>query len=52
VDSVSSAVGEVAGVNDVKVDLESKQVEVEGHGLELAPVAEAIRDAGYEPEQP
>jgi copper chaperone len=52
VDSVSSAVGEVSGVNDVNVDLESKRVEVVGDGLELAPVAEAIRDAGYEPEQP
>lgn len=50
--SVSNAVREVAGVRDVKVDLDAKRVEVEGDGLELAPVAEAVREAGYEPEQP
>lgn len=50
--SVSDAVGRVEGVSDVSVDLEAKRVDVEGEGLELAPVAQAIRDAGYEPEQP
>ena len=51
VQAVSDAVGKVAGVSDVKVDLDAKRVEVEGEGVELAPVAEAIREAGYEPEQ-
>ena len=50
--SVSDAVRQVEGVADVSVDLEAKRVDVEGEGLELAPVAQAIRDAGYEPEQP
>lgn len=49
--SVSTAVGEVAGVEDVKVDLATKQVEVEGNGLKPDSVAQAIREAGYEPEQ-
>lgn len=49
--SVSDAVRQVEGVADVSVDLEAKRVDVEGEGLELAPVAQAISDAGYEPEQ-
>jgi copper ion binding protein len=51
VTSVSNAVGEVAGVSGVNVDLDAKRVEVEGDGLELGAVAQAIRNAGYEPEQ-
>ncbi len=51
VQAVSDAVGQVAGVSDVKVGLDTKRVEVEGEGVELAPVTEAIREAGYEPEQ-
>lgn len=51
VEAVSDAVGQVAGVSDVKVDLDTKRVEVEGEGVELVPVTEAIREAGYEPEQ-
>lgn len=50
--SVSDAVREVEGVADVSVDLGAKRVDVEGEGLELDPVAQAIREAGYEPEQP
>jgi len=50
--SISNAVGGVAGVRDVNIDLDAKRVEVEGDGLDPAPVAQAIRDAGYEPEQP
>lgn len=50
--SVSDAVRRVEGVFDVSVDLEAKRVDVEGEGLELAAVAQAIREAGYEPEQP
>ena len=51
VSSVLNAVGEVTGVDDVRVDLEGKQVVVEGEGFDLASVAQAIRDAGYEPEE-
>ena len=51
VQAVSDAVSQVAKVSDVKVDLDTKRVEVEGEGVELAPVTEAIREAGYEPEQ-
>ncbi|HEX5983539.1 MAG TPA: copper ion binding protein [Solirubrobacterales bacterium] len=51
VQAVSDAVGKVAGVSDVKVDLDAKRVEVEGEGVEAAQVTEAIREAGYEPEQ-
>lgn len=51
VQAVSDAVGQVAGVSDVKVDLDAKRVEVEGEGVEPALVTEAIREAGYEPEQ-
>ncbi|HEV2791083.1 MAG TPA: heavy-metal-associated domain-containing protein [Solirubrobacterales bacterium] len=48
--SVSGALERVPGVGDVKVDLERKLVEVEGDGLEMVPVEQAIREAGYEPE--
>lgn len=50
--AVSTAVGEVAGVSDVDVDLDTKRVEVEGEGLEVAAISKAIQGAGYEPEQP
>jgi copper chaperone CopZ len=49
--SVSEAVGAVTGVADVRVDLESKLVEVAGEGLEPTAVAAAVREAGYEPEE-
>ena len=49
--SVTSAVEELEGVGGVDVDLESKQVQVVGQGLDGAAIAEAIRGAGYEPEQ-
>jgi len=52
VSAVSTAVGEVAGVSNVDVDLATKRVEVEGEGLEASVIAEAIRGSGYEPEQP
>jgi len=51
VSAVSTAVGEVAGVSDVAVDLDTKRVEVEGDGVDVATISEAIRGAGYEPEQ-
>jgi copper chaperone len=49
--AVSAAVGGVAGVGDVQVDLESKRVEVAGEGLEPSAIAAAVREAGYEPER-
>jgi len=51
VSSVSDAVRGLPGVTDVDVDLESKLVEVDGDGVDVAPVEQAIRDAGYEPER-
>jgi copper chaperone len=51
VSSVSDAVRGLPGVADVNVDLESKLVEVDGDGVDVVPVEQAIRDAGYEPEQ-
>ncbi|HYJ22135.1 MAG TPA: heavy-metal-associated domain-containing protein [Solirubrobacterales bacterium] len=51
VTAVSDALGEVTGVDEVRVDLEGKEVVVEGEGLDPAPLARAIRDAGYEPEE-
>jgi copper ion binding protein len=51
VSSVSGAVGEVNGVSDVRVDLESKKVGVIGENLVAGAIAEAIREAGYQPEQ-
>jgi copper ion binding protein len=51
VSSVSNAVGEVNGVSEVRVDLEGKKVDVIGENLEAGAIAEAIREAGYEPEQ-
>ena len=50
--TVSNAVGQVEGVTEVKVDLADKRVHVDGQELELAPIVEAIREAGYEAEQP
>lgn len=50
VSSISNALERVPGVSDVQVDLEGKLVEVEGDGLDMVPVEQAIREAGYEPE--
>jgi copper chaperone len=49
--SISEAVKAVPGVGDVRVDLDGKLVEVEGDGLDMAPVEQAVREAGYEPER-
>ncbi|HEX2264664.1 MAG TPA: heavy-metal-associated domain-containing protein [Solirubrobacterales bacterium] len=51
VSSVSDAVRGLPGVTEVDVDLESKLVEVDGDGVDVAPVEQAIRDAGYEAER-
>jgi copper chaperone CopZ len=48
--SVSEAISSVAGVASVQVDLETKQVIVEGKGLDDAALRAAIVQAGYEPE--
>jgi len=50
VSSISGAVRGLPGVTEVNVDLERKLVEVDGDGVDVAPVEEAIREAGYEPE--
>jgi copper chaperone len=46
--SIREEVSEVAGVESVKVDLESKIVTVAGSGLSDELVRMAIREAGYE----
>lgn len=46
--AVSSELGEVAGVDSVDVDLDTKQVTVRGHDLDDAALRAAIDEAGYE----
>jgi copper chaperone len=46
--AVSSELGEVAGVDGVDVDLDTKQVTVRGHDLDDAALRAAIEEAGYE----
>ena len=46
--SVSSALGEVVGVDSVDVDLDTKLVTVRGHDLDDAALRAAIDEAGYE----
>lgn len=49
VNAVTEEVGEVAGVTDVAVDLESKKVTVTSEGpVDDASVRAAIDEAGYE----
>ena len=45
--SIRDEVSEVAGVDEVDVDLETKSVVVRGHGLDDAALREAIAEAGY-----
>ena len=45
--SIREEVGEVAGVDDVTVDLETKLVTVSGRGLDDATLRAAIEEAGY-----
>ena len=47
--SIREEVSEVAGVEDVAVDLERKLVTVSGHALDDAALRAAIEEAGYEP---
>ena len=46
--AVSGEVGQVAGVTDVDVDLDTKLVRVSGAGLDAAAVVAAIDEAGYD----
>jgi copper chaperone len=46
--AVSSELAEVAGVDDVDVDLETKVVTIRGHDLDDAALRAAIEEAGYE----
>ena len=45
--SIREEVSEVAGVEDVAVDLERKLVTVSGHALDDAALRAAIEEAGY-----
>jgi copper chaperone len=46
--AVSSELAEVAGVESVDVDLDTKLVIVRGHDLDDAALRAAIEEAGYE----
>ena len=46
--AVSGEVGQVAGVTDVDVDLDTKLVRVTGASLDDAAVVAAIDEAGYD----
>ena len=46
--AVKEAVGELAGVSNVVVDLGAKKVEVEGENLVDSVIKDAIEDAGYD----
>jgi copper chaperone len=48
--TVSEAISAVAGVESVRVDLETKLVTVAGENLDDATLRAAIVQAGYEPE--
>ena len=48
VQAVSTEVGKLEGVADVRVDLASGQVTVTGDGFTDAQVAAAVDEAGYE----
>ncbi len=47
VKAVSEEVGQVPGVSDVSVDLESGAVTVTGDGFTEADIAAAVDEAGY-----
>jgi copper chaperone len=46
--SIREEVGEVAGVEDVAVDLDAKVVTITGRTLDDAALRAAIEEAGYE----
>ena len=47
--SIREEVSEVAGVEDIAVDLDTKVVTVSGRELDDAALRAAIEEAGYEP---
>lgn len=46
--AVKGALGELDGVKSVLVNLETKEVQVEGDNLEDSILKDAIEDAGYD----
>ena len=46
--AVKGAIGSLDGVSNVIVDLESKQVTVEGENLQDNLLKDAVEDAGYD----
>lgn len=46
--AVKNALGELKGVSNVEVGLDTKKVEVEGKDLNDKVIKEAIEDAGYD----
>jgi copper chaperone len=50
--AVKDEVGKVAGVRTVEVDLATKDVVVYGDDLDLAAIAAAVDEAGYEIVEP
>jgi copper chaperone CopZ len=46
--AITAEVGEVAGVDSVQVDLETKLVRISGGTLEHSALVAAIEEAGYE----
>jgi copper chaperone len=48
--AVTDEVSQVAGVHSVNVDLDTKLVRVQGHGLDDAAIRAAIDEAGYDAE--
>lgn len=46
--AVKGALGELDGVKNVLVNLETKEVQVEGDNLEDSILKDAIEDAGYD----
>lgn len=46
--AVVNEVGAVTGVTDVRVDLDTKRVDVYGSGVDTGAVVAAIDEAGYE----
>lgn len=46
--AVKAALGELDGVKNVLVNLDTKEVEVEGENLVDSSITEAIEEAGYE----
>ena len=46
--AVKEALGELAGISSVNVNLETKKVEVEGKDLKDDLMKETIEDAGYD----